>query len=70
MKEIFTGDIQKDSKLFGKLYTIKGIGEKGEDLKSKFISIDKEGYYIFKITSHNTNLEEYMTRNPNLGEII
>ena len=47
----------------------KSVSEYFENLSKKY-DIDKEGYYIFKITSHGTELEEYMTRNPNLGEII
>lgn len=66
----FSLDIVKDSKLFGKLFTLKGIGENGVDLKGKLVDIDKEGYYIFRITTHNTDYEEYMTRNPNSEEIV
>lgn len=66
----FTGDLKQDSKLFGQIFTLKGIGEAGIDLRGKFKDIDKEGYYIFQITSHNTEYEEYMTLAPNAGEII
>ena len=66
----FTLDIIKDSKLFGDIFTLKGIGENGVDLRGKFVHIDKEGYYIFRITSQNTGYEEYMTKDPNSEEIV
>jgi hypothetical protein len=69
MKELFTLEPMDDLKHKGKIFTLKGIGEDGKDLKGKLFNIDKEGYYVFKITTHNTIYEEYMTRDPNSGEI-
>lgn len=69
MTKPFTLDIVKDSKLFGKLFTLKGIGENGVDLKGKLTDIDKEGYYTFQITTHKTDYESFATRDPNNGVI-
>lgn len=70
MAKIFTGDIKQDSKMFGNIFNLKGIGEEGIDIRGKFTDIDHEGYYVFRITSQNTDIEEYLTRAPNAGEII
>ena len=67
--KLFTLDIIKDSKMIGEIFTLKGIGENSSNLRGKLIDIDKEGYYRFHITSHNSEYEEYLTRAPNAGEI-
>lgn len=64
---IFSLDIMKDTKLIGKTFSLSGV-EANKILKGKFVHIDKEGYYIFKITSPS-EWEEFMTRDPNNGEI-
>jgi uncharacterized protein (DUF2147 family) len=69
MTKLFTLDPMHDSKHKGKTFILKGIGENGEDLKGKLFNIDKEGYYVFKITTQNSIYEEYMTRDPNSGDI-
>jgi hypothetical protein len=65
----FSLDRNKDIKLIGKTYTLKGIGEGGKDLKGKFVSIDLDGRYEFAITTRDSDLEMYMTGAPNDGEI-
>lgn len=73
MTNLFSLDIKKDSGLFGEIFILKGIGEAGIDLRGKFtdIAISGEGikYYIFKITSHNSEYEEFSTAVPNNGDI-
>jgi hypothetical protein len=69
MAKIFSMDRTKDLKLIDKIYTIKGIGEEGIDLRGKFKDIDASGYYKFEITSRNTDYEEYLTLAPNSGDI-
>jgi hypothetical protein len=65
----FTMDRTKDIKLIGQIYNLKDVGGVGIDLRGKFVDIDKEGYYKFMITTHNSEYEEYMSRDPNSGEI-
>jgi hypothetical protein len=69
----FTLDMKQDSKLFGQIFILKGIGENGIDLRGKFTDITVSGdsikYYVFKITSHNSEYEEFSTAIPNNGDI-
>lgn len=69
MSKPFTMDRAKDIKMIGQIFNLKGIGEAGIDLRGKFTDIDSEGYYKFTITTHNSIYEEYMSRDPNTGEI-
>lgn len=69
MKKLFEMDRAKDLKLIGTIYNLKDVGGPGIDLRGKFVDIDSEGYYRFMITTHNSEYEEYMSRDPNTGEI-
>lgn len=69
MAKLFSLDFKKDSKLIGKSFTLKGKGEKGIDLKGKLIDIDLDGNYKFKITTQDTEYEEFWTKVPNDGDI-
>lgn len=73
MTKLFTLDMKKDSSLFGQIYSLKGIGENGIDLRGKFVDITVNGegtkYYVFKITSHNSDWDEFSTAVPNSGDI-
>ncbi len=64
----FTGDKNKDRKLIGKIYDIfitEGIDPNvGELLRGKLFDIDMEGYYCFKITTRNSEIDEYQTKRP------
>jgi hypothetical protein len=74
MINIFSGDVKKDSLMYGQIFTLKGIGEAGIDLRGKFtdITVSGEGikYYVFKITSHNSEYDEFSTAIPNNGDIV
>lgn len=74
MTNLFTLDIKKDSAMFGEIFTLKGIGEAGIDLRGRFVDITISGeglkYYVFKITSHNTEYDEFLTAAPNDGDIV
>ena len=65
MSKEFSMIRDKDIKLVGKIYDLKGIGEEGKDLRGKFIGIDTEGRYEFQITTQSTDYEMYSTRLPN-----
>lgn len=54
----------------GKSYTLKGIGEKGEDLRGKFFEVDHENNFKFQITSRNTELEEFWTKRPSEDVVL
>jgi hypothetical protein len=69
MKKLFEMDRTKDIELIGNKYTIKDLGGPGIDLQGKFTDIDSEGYYRFVITNDKPKYVEYMTRDPNTGEI-
>lgn len=69
MTQLFSLDFKKDSKLIGKTYTLKGKGENGIDLKGKLIDINLDGTYKFKITTKETELDEFWTKVPNDGDI-
>ena len=65
----------KDLKLIGKLFTLKAMGvdqdgnNTGENLKARLIDINREGYYVFKVTTPKSELDEFSTRVPNDGDV-
>jgi hypothetical protein len=67
--DIFSGNKARDTKLTGKLFTLKEMDE-GRDLRARFVEINYDGYYVFKITSTNTELDEFLTKTPNNGDVI
>lgn len=73
MKALFSKDIKKDLKLVGTTYTLKGVDERGIDLKGKLVdvTIDSSGQlsYSFKITTKDTQWDEFITKVPNNGDI-
>jgi hypothetical protein len=70
MADLFSLDFKKDTKLLGKAYTLKGIDERGIDLKGKLIDITLDGSYVFKITTKDTQWEEFSTKIPNNGDVL
>lgn len=46
----------------GKIYILRDVDE--TDIKAKFIEIDRDGYYVFKITTRSSELEEFWTKVP------
>lgn len=75
MAQLFSMDFRKDSKLIGKIYTLKNMNQDAEgnpipgDLRAKLIEINNENYYVFKVTTRNSELDEFATRVPNDGDI-
>jgi hypothetical protein len=73
MIKLFSEDLKKDLKLVGTIYTLKGIDERGIDLKGKLIDVnlDSNGQlnYCFKITTKDTQWDEFITKIPNNGDI-
>lgn len=74
MKNLFSLDIKKDIKLVGTTYTLKGVDERGIDLKGKLadVTIDSNGQlsYSFKITTKDTQWDEFITKIPNNGDVL
>lgn len=75
MADLFSMDPRKDRNLIGKLYTLKNMNQDGEgnpipgDLRAKLVDITIENAYIFKVTTRNSELDEFSTRIPNDGDI-
>lgn len=77
MKQLFSLDWSKDRKLVGKLFTLKDmeVDDEGKpveqgDLRARLVDINHEGYYVFKVTTKNSNIEEFSTRVPNDGDVV
>jgi hypothetical protein len=66
MAKLFSMDLAKDRKLIGNDYTWKDA-EKEWKIRLKDITMD--GYYSFSVRSTTCEWEEYLTREPNSGEI-
>ena len=66
MAKLFSMDLAKDRKLIGNDYNWND-GTKVWKVRLKDITMD--GYYSFIIRSITSEWEEYMTREPNSGEI-
>ena len=47
----------------GTVYTLTVPFEKRE-LRGKFIEKNFDGYYVFKITNRDTDIDEYLTKTP------
>lgn len=75
MAQLFSMDPTKDRKLIGKMYTLKNMNQDEEgnpipgDLRAKLVDITVERAYVFKVTTRNSELEEFSTRIPNDGDI-
>lgn len=75
MSKLFALDRVKDAKHIGKLFTLVKMevddegNDTGKDLRGRLMDIDHEGYYVFKVTTPRSQLEEFKTRVPNDGDI-
>ena len=48
----------------GKIYVLRDVDDSGKDINGKFVELDREGYYVFKITTRTSELEEFCTKRP------
>ena len=55
-------ETKKEKFILNKIYTFKNSEVKG--LRGKLFLIDLEGYYCFKITTRNSEIEEFWTKTP------
>lgn len=67
MTKKITGGLKDDRKLIGSLFTVNVPNDdlKGSTpLRGRLIEITLDGAYCFKITSRNTDVDEYDTKRP------
>ena len=48
----------------GKIYTIEDPTEEGLSYRGRLEMVDHEGYYIFRVTTKDCDIEEFSTRVP------
>lgn len=54
--------MRKNKYVIGKIYVLKDVDE--TDINGKLVDIDREGYYVFKVTTRSSELEEFSTKVP------
>lgn len=50
--------------IMGRIYVLRDVDDTGNDIQGKVVDFNREGYYVFKVTTRTSDLDEFSTKRP------